>query len=146
MAPDAAPSTIVLVEDNPDDAHLALIELDDAGVRNEIVLLDDGEQALRYLRAQDPFAGAPPPGLVLLDLHLPKLDGHEVLQAIDADADAPRVPIVVVSVPTELTWVQEEYGHLIAGVLPKPILIGPLRETLATIDGLGTGFLVTHPG
>lgn len=145
MAPDAASSTIVLVEDNPDDAHLALIELEDAGVRNQIVLLDDGEQALRYLRAQDPFTGTAPPGLILLDLHLPKLDGHEVLQAIDADPTIARVPIVVVSVPTELTWVQEEYGHLIAGTLPKPILIDPLLETLASIDGLGTGFLVTRP-
>jgi CheY-like chemotaxis protein len=135
-------STILLVEDNPDDAYLAMIEFEDAGVRNEVVLLEDGEQTLRYLRHEPPFDDAPTPGLVLLDLHLPKIDGHEVLQEIDGDPALQRIPIVVVSVPTELTWAQEQFGHLLSGVLPKPILIDPLREVLAAIDGLGAGFLV----
>lgn len=135
-------STILLVEDNPDDAYLAMIEFEDAGVRNEVVLLEDGEQTLRYLRGEAPYVGAPTPGLVLLDLHLPKIDGHEVLQEIDGDTGLQRIPIVVVSVPTELAWAQEQFGHLLSGVLPKPILIDPLREVLASIEGLGAGFLV----
>jgi CheY-like chemotaxis protein len=135
-------STILLVEDNPDDAYLAMIEFEDAGVRNEVVLLEDGEQTLRYLRREAPYTEAPTPGLVLLDLHLPKIDGHEVLQEIDGDRSLQRIPIVVVSVPTELTWAQEQFGHLLSGVLPKPILIDPLREVLASIDGLGATFLV----
>ena len=143
-APTDPPSTILLVEDNPDDAFLAMIELEDAGVTNEIVLLDDGEQALRYLRAEPPYASATRPGLVLLDLHLPKIDGHEVLQQVDLDTALQRIPIVVVSVPTELVWAQEEFGHLISGVLPKPILIDPLLATLDGIDGLGSRFLLRN--
>lgn len=141
-APDGRRSTILLVEDNPDDAFLARIEFDDAGVRNDVVLVEDGEQTLRYLRGQHPFQDAPAPGLILLDLHLPKVDGHEVLTEIDGDPALRIAPIVVVSVPTELAWAEEQFGHLLAGVLPKPIQIGPLREVLATIDGLGTDFLV----
>jgi CheY-like chemotaxis protein len=137
----AGSSTIVLVEDNPDDAHLAMIEFEDAGVGNEVILLDDGEQVVRFLRREPPYADALEPGLVLLDLHLPKVDGHEVLQLVDRDDSLRHIPIIVVSVPTELTWVQEEFGHLVAGVLPKPILIGPLRELLASIDRLGESFL-----
>ena len=136
------PSTIVLVEDNPDDAHLAMIEFEDAGVSNEIVLLEDGEQIVHYLRREAPYADAIVPGLILLDLHLPKIDGSEVLQMVDGDPALRTIPIVVVSVPTELTWVVEEFGHLVAGVLAKPILIEPLRDLLASIEGLGRSFLV----
>jgi two-component system, response regulator len=138
----AGSSTIVLVEDNPDDAHLAMIEFEDAGVANEIVLLEDGEQIVRYLRRQGPYADAPTPGLILLDLHLPKIEGHEVLQLVDDDADLRQIPIIVVSVPTELTWVEEQFAHLVAGVLPKPILIDPLVELVSSIEALGPRFLV----
>jgi CheY-like chemotaxis protein len=136
-----APSSILLVEDNPDDSHLAMIEFEDAGVTNEVILLEDGEQAVQYLRRRPPFVEAARPGLVLLDLHLPRLDGHEVLQDIESEPGLRSIPIIVVSVPTELTWVQEEYGHVIAGVLPKPILIDPLCEVLDRIEHLGAGFL-----
>jgi CheY-like chemotaxis protein len=137
----ASSSTIVLVEDNPDDAHLALIEFEDAGVVNEIVVLEDGEQIVRYLRREGAYADAPRPGLVLLDLHLPKIDGHEVLQLVDADDDLRSIPIIVVSVPTELTWFVEQFSHLVAGVLPKPIMIEPLLELIESIEGLGESFL-----
>jgi CheY-like chemotaxis protein len=139
---DVVSSTILLVEDNPDDANLAMIEFEDAGVRNEIVLLDDGDQAIRYLRGADPYLGAPRPGLVLLDLHLPKLEGHEVLQLVQADDGLRTIPIIVVSVPTELAWVEEQFSHAIAGTLAKPILVDPLLEVLDGVDALGQDFLL----
>jgi CheY-like chemotaxis protein len=140
-SPDAS-STILLVEDNPDDANLAMIEFEDAGVKNDIVLLEDGEQAIRYLRRDGSYVGAVRPGLVLLDLHLPKLDGHEVLQMVRREPEIATLAIVVVSVPSELVWAQDQFGEAIDGVLPKPILIDPLRAVLDEI-GLGAGFLQT---
>jgi CheY-like chemotaxis protein len=134
-------TTIVVVEDNPDDAHLVRIEFEDAGVTNDLVVLDDGDAALRFLRRHEPFADAPTPGLVLLDLHLPRVDGHEVLEAIERDESLRAPPVVMMSVPTELAWVEEHYGHLVAGVLAKPISVEALTRTVATIDRLGPGFL-----
>ena len=142
MAPDVRSSTIVMVEDNPDDVHLAMIEFEDAGVANEVVLLEDGEQIVRYLRREPPYADAEVPGLVLLDLHLPKIDGHEVLQMVVDEPSLQSIPIIVVSVPTELTWVVEQFDQVIAGVLPKPILIDPLLDLLGSIDALGRSFLL----
>lgn len=142
MGFDPRSSVIVLVEDNPDDAHLAMIEFEDAGVANEVILLEDGEQIVRYLRRDPPYADAERPGLILLDLHLPKIDGHEVLQMVDDDPSLRTIPIIVVSVPTELTWVVEQFSHLVAGTLAKPILIDPLLDLLDSIDGLGRSFLV----
>ncbi len=139
--PSASPA-VLLVEDNPDDAHLLELEFEDAGIGNELVVVGDGDVALRYLRRLDPFEDVALPGLVLLDLHLPKVDGHEVLQIVDGDPALGGIPIVVVSVPTELEWVSREYGHVIAGVLPKPVTIQELTVLVAGIEGLGSSFLV----
>lgn len=140
-APAAASSTIVVVEDNPDDALLLTIEFEDAGVRNPLVLLEDGEEALRFLRREAPHADAPAPGLVLLDLHLPRIDGHEVLRAVAAEPRLRTIPIIVVSVPTELTWAEAEFGDILAGVLPKPVEVAPLSEVLDETP-LGASFLL----
>lgn len=136
------PPAVLLVEDNPDDAHLLELEFEDAGIGNELVVVGDGDVALRYLRRAQPFQDAGIPGLVLLDLHLPKVDGHEVLEAVDSDPELGGIPIVVVSVPTELEWVSREYGHVIEGVLPKPVTIPDLTVLVAGIAGLGPSFLV----
>jgi CheY-like chemotaxis protein len=132
---------ILLVEDNPDDAHLAMIEFEDAGITVPVTLVEDGEAALQYLRCEPPYETHPRPTLVLLDLHLPKIDGHEVLQEVDGDDTLADIPIIVVSVPTELTWVKEEFSHVISGVLPKPIEVHELRMVLAAIPSLGPDVL-----
>lgn len=133
---------VLLVEDNPDDVHLLELEFEDEGIGNELVVVGDGDLALRYLRRADPFEGVTRPGLVLLDLHLPKIDGHEVLDAVRGDPGLGDIPIVVVSVPTELEWVDREYGNVISGVLPKPVTVQELDVLIAGTDGLGPGFLV----
>jgi CheY-like chemotaxis protein len=136
-----ASDTILLIEDNPDDANLARIEFEDGGIANELVVVDDGEAALRYLRREPPFDTMPSPGLVLLDLHLPKISGPEILREVEQDGELRALPIVVMSVPTDLGWVTEEWGHLVVGVLPKPLQARALVDTVATIDALGPGFL-----
>lgn len=137
-----ASETILLVEDNPDDANLARIEFEDGGITNDLVVVDDGEAALRFLRREPPFGTVPTPGLVLLDLHLPKISGVEILRQVETDGgDLRGLPIVVMSVPTELGWVSEQWGHLIAGVLPKPLEAQALIDTVESIEALGPGFL-----
>ena len=99
---------ILLVEDNPGDVRLTLEAFKEGRVRNQIRTVVDGEEALLYLRGQDPFGDAVRPDLVLLDLNLPKKDGREVLAEMKADPQLKRIPVVV------LTTSQAEQDILIS--------------------------------
>src|SRR5260370_41767642 len=88
---------ILLVEDNPGDARLTLEAFKEGRVLNNITVIRDGVEALEYLRRQGKYADAPVPGLVLLDLNLPKKDGRQVLEEIKTDDTLRRVPVIVLS-------------------------------------------------
>jgi CheY-like chemotaxis protein len=88
---------ILLVEDNPGDIDLTREALEDAKVCNRLHVAEDGEQALDYVFRRGPYAHAPRPDLILLDLNLPKRDGREVLEAIRADGDLTEIPIVILT-------------------------------------------------
>lgn len=88
---------ILLVEDNPGDIDLTKEALEDARVRNQLHVVEDGEQALDFVFRKGPFRNAPRPDLILLDLNLPKRDGREVLEEIRADSDATGIPIVILT-------------------------------------------------
>jgi len=88
---------VLLVEDSPDDADLMLEALKDSDLGLRVTLVEDGEQALEYLRRQGAYEAAPMPDLVLLDLHLPRMNGHEVLDEIRQDAALRRLPVIVLT-------------------------------------------------
>ena len=79
------PIEILLVEDNPGDARLAIEALKDGKLRNRISVVTDGEQAMQFLKRRHPYTNAVRPDLVLLDLNLPRKDGREVLAKVRAD-------------------------------------------------------------
>ena len=91
------PVEILLVEDNPRDARLTIEALRDGKVGNHVTVLVDGEQALRFLRAQNPYRNAVRPDLVLLDLNLPRVDGREVLARVRADPALRALPVAVLT-------------------------------------------------
>lgn len=84
--------TILLVEDSETDEKLARLAFRACGVENELVVVRDGAEALDYLLGGVP---RPAPTLVLLDLGLPRVDGHEVLRRVRADARTSRLPVVI---------------------------------------------------
>jgi CheY-like chemotaxis protein len=88
---------ILLVEDNPGDVRLTQEVLKDSKVRNNLVIVNNGEEALAMLRKQGDYHDARRPGLILLDLNLPKKNGHEVLVQIKQDEDLRRIPVVVLT-------------------------------------------------
>src|ERR1051326_2348227 len=88
---------ILLVEDNPGDARLTTEALKEAKVRNKLNHIDDGEEALAFLRGQGKYAGAHRPDLILLDLNLPRKDGREVLAEIKSDLRLKRIPVVILT-------------------------------------------------
>jgi two-component system, chemotaxis family, response regulator Rcp1 len=96
----AAPSSaveILLVEDSPADADLMVEALQESAWHNRVTVLDDGEKAVLYLRRQGAHASAPRPDLILLDLHLPRKSGHEVLAEIKADSSLRLIPVIILT-------------------------------------------------
>jgi CheY-like chemotaxis protein len=94
-APD--PADVLLVEDDPGDALMTREAFALAGKGSRLHVLPDGRLALQFLRRAGEFAAAPVPGLVLLDLGLPGLPGHDVLAAVRADPGLARLPVVVLT-------------------------------------------------
>jgi CheY-like chemotaxis protein len=88
---------ILLVEDNPGDIDLTREALEEAKVLNRLHVVEDGEQALDFVFRRGPFANAPRPDLILLDLNLPKRDGREVLEEIRTAAEVTEIPIVILT-------------------------------------------------
>jgi chemotaxis family two-component system response regulator Rcp1 len=100
------PLRILLVEDNPGDVRLVQEALQEGNLSNMLSVLENGVEALNFLRRQGKYSSAPRPDLILLDLNLPLKDGREVLREIKQDADLRRIPVVV------LTTSQAEYDVL----------------------------------
>ncbi len=88
---------ILLVEDNPGDACLAVEAFGEARVRNHLSVVGNGEETLLFLQRQPPHSEAPRPDLILLDLNLPRKSGRELLQGIKADAGLGRIPVVILT-------------------------------------------------
>ena len=94
------PIEILLVEDSPSDAELTVEALREAKIRNNLSIVEDGVQAMQFLRRQGQYANAPRPDLILLDLNLPRKDGREVLAEIKADKRLATIPVVVLTAST----------------------------------------------
>lgn len=88
---------ILLVEDNPGDIRLTMEALKEGKVFNKVTVVEDGEEALKYLRREGKYADAVRPDLVLLDLNLPKKDGRQVLEEIKDDDELKCIPVVVLT-------------------------------------------------
>lgn len=89
--------TILLIEDSPTDAQLTIEALQEAKLGNHIIHVEDGVEAIEFLRREGPHAGAPRPDLIMLDLNLPRKDGREVLAELKRDADLMTIPVVVLT-------------------------------------------------
>jgi two-component system, chemotaxis family, response regulator Rcp1 len=93
----ARPIDILLVEDNAADVRLTQEVLTESKVHNNLIVANDGAEAMLLLRKQGKFAKAPRPDLILLDLNLPIKDGREVLAQIKSDPDLKKIPVVILT-------------------------------------------------
>ena len=115
---------ILLVEDNPDDADLTLRALKQHKILNEVVLANDGVEALDYLFGTGAYAGrdtSQMPQLILLDLKLPKVDGFEVLRRLRADDRTRFLPVVVLTSSKEEQDVIKAYHCQVNSYIVKPV-------------------------
>ncbi|MFC1706223.1 response regulator [Planctomycetota bacterium] len=125
---------ILLVEDNPGDARLAREALRDGKVRNTIHHVEDGVEAIAFLRKEGPYEDMPRPDLVLLDLNLPKRDGREVLADIKSDPDLKRIPVVVLTVSKAEEDVLRSYDLHANCYVTKPIDLDQFLTVIRSIE------------
>ncbi len=124
--------TILLVEDNPNDVELTLEALAEYRLANEIVVVNDGAEALDYLYRHGRVAKRPPdsPGVVLLDLKMPKVDGLTVLKTVKGDPALKTTPIVMLTSSREERDLVESYALGVNAYVVKPVDFAQFSEAV----------------
>jgi two-component system, chemotaxis family, response regulator Rcp1 len=125
---------ILLVEDSPTDAMIVREILSHASVPNALHVVEDGIQALQFLRREPPYARVPRPDLVLLDLQLPRKTGQEVLTEIKADEELRLIPVIVLSSSHEERDVVNAYRAFANSYITKPVDYGDFAEAVRLIE------------
>jgi CheY-like chemotaxis protein len=131
----AVPVQILLVEDSPGDVSLTREALKSARVANELNVVGDGEEALRYLRREGEHIGAKAANLVLLDLNLPKKSGREVLQEIKNDPALQHIPVIVLTTSADEEDIHRSYQLHANAYVTKPVAFGDFLDALIRLEG-----------
>lgn len=130
------PITMLLAEDDYDDRYLISEALDESGVENQLYIVENGEDLLDYLKNRGKYVDKeeyPRPGLILLDLNMPLMDGREALAKIKDDPDLKRIPIVVLTTSQAEDDIQETYGLGITGFITKPMTFSGLVDVMKSV-------------
>jgi two-component system, response regulator len=127
---------ILLVEDSATDEKLTLLAFRACGVANDVVVVRDGAAALDYLFRTGKYAdssASPPPAVVLLDLNLPKVDGHEVLRRLRADERTKLLPVVILTASKEEEDIVRGYQLGANAYVRKPVEFVEFAEAAKTL-------------
>ncbi len=130
----ARPIDILLVEDDPGDVRLTQEILKESKVRNNLMVVDNGEEALACLRQQGKYRDAVRPDLILLDLNLPKKDGREVLAQIKEAPDLKRIPVVVLTTSEAEEDVLQAYNLHANCYVTKPVGLEQFVTVVKSIE------------
>ena len=132
-----APLTVIdvlLVEDDPGDALMTQEAFEHHKIRNTLHVVKDGVEALTFLRREGEYADAPRPGLILLDLNLPRKDGREVLAEVKADAELRHIPVVVLTTSDAEEDILRSYSLHANAYVTKPVDFDRFIEVVRQID------------
>ena len=137
---------ILLVEDNPSDVELALRTFRQRKLPNRVAVARDGGEALDYVYRRGPFAiDSPIPGLILLDLRLPKVDGLEVLRELKDHPVYRNIPVVVLTTSAEDGDIKRSYELGAASYIVKPMEFEKFQEVMGRIELYWLSTNVPHP-
>jgi CheY-like chemotaxis protein len=139
------PVEILLVEDNPGDVRLTIEALREGKVRNRLNVAEDGVKALAFLRREGPYASAPRPDLILLDLNLPKKDGRAVLAEIKADDRLKLIPVVILTTSKADEDIVRSYELAANCYVTKPVDLDQFITVVRSIEDFWLT-IVTLPG
>ena len=130
----AKPIDILLVEDNPGDVRLTQEALKEAKVRNDLHVVNDGVEAMAFLRKQGVYKEVPSPDMILLDLNLPKKNGHEVLTEIKSDDDLKRIPVVMLTISKAEEDIIKSYNLYANCFITKPVDLDQFLTVVKSIE------------
>lgn len=128
------PIDILLVEDDPGDVLMTREAFEHHKIRNVLHVATNGVEALQFVRREAPFADAPRPGLILLDLNLPKMDGREVLAELKASKDLRSIPVVVLTTSEAEEDILRSYDLHANAYVTKPVDFDRFVDVVRQID------------
>jgi|SRR6218665_2026850 len=129
--------TILMADDDADDREFALTAMQESRLANELRFVEDGEELLHYLRREGRYANpkdAPRPGLILLDLNMPRKDGREALREIKSDPALKNIPVVVLTTSKAEEDILRTYGLGANCFITKPVTFEGLVEVVKVLD------------
>jgi CheY-like chemotaxis protein len=136
MSADARPITILIADDDADDRLMASEALEESRLANDLRFVEDGEELLDYLYHRGKFAGegaAPRPGLILLDLNMPRMDGREALREIKGDPALRSIPVVVLTTSKAEEDIYRTYDLGVNSFITKPVQFESLVEVMKAL-------------
>lgn len=125
---------ILLVEDNEGDIVLTLEALNDGKIRNSISVVKDGWEAVQYLEKKGEYSDKKSPDLVLLDINLPKMNGHEVLKQIKSNPDIKHIPVIMLTTSSAEVDVISSYKNFANCYITKPVDVNSFLEVVSAIE------------
>ncbi|MFZ0488963.1 MAG: response regulator [Salegentibacter sp.] len=132
------PVNILLVEDNEGDILLTVEALQDGKIANEIHVARDGREAINFLRRKGKFQYSQRPDLILLDINLPKLNGHELLDKIKQDEELKAIPVIILSTSSLEDEILRCYNSYANCYITKPVDINNFDQVLRRIKDFWT--------
>jgi CheY-like chemotaxis protein len=126
-------AVILLAEDSDADIELTQISIQQSGRSIDLHVVRDGEQCIAFLLKLGPFQDAPTPQLVLLDLHMPRMNGIEVLDAINADVALRSIPVVVLTTSSNSSDVKAAYARRCSGYIVKPMSFSEFAKAIESL-------------
>ncbi|HFE44640.1 MAG TPA: response regulator [Nannocystis exedens] len=128
--------TILIADDDPEDRMLAAEALEESRLANDVHFVEDGEQLLDYLHQRGAWSEvgtAPRPGLILLDLNMPRMDGREALALIKKHPDFKRIPIIVLTTSQAETDIYRSYDLGVNSFIVKPVSFDSLVDVMQVL-------------
>ena len=125
---------VLLVEDDPGDVLMTREAFEHHKIRNQLHVVTDGEQALEFLHQTGDYEGAPRPGLILLDLNLPRRDGLEVLAELKADQGLRVIPVVILTTSQAEEDILRSYSLHANAYVSKPVDFEAFMDVIRQID------------
>jgi CheY-like chemotaxis protein len=131
------PITILMADDDADDRRLTQEAFEEGRLINDVRFVENGEQLLDYLRKKGPYAPpaeAPRPGLILLDLNMPRKDGRTVLKELKSDPELRQIPVVVLTTSKADEDIYKSYDLGVNSYIVKPVTFEALVDILQTLE------------